>query len=81
MELPVAVRDSKLWQRLAENGDLQTAVGQLRSTAVTVADRISSSVPNFTDHSVRHMDSLWTVTDSVMTENEINTLTIGEASS
>jgi hypothetical protein len=67
MELPIVVSDSQLWQRLGENLDLQRAVSQLRSTAEIFAGTISSSVPNFTDHSVRHMNALWTVTDRVLT--------------
>ncbi len=79
MELPTVISDSKLWQRLGENTDLQRAVAQLRSTAEILASTISSSVPNFTDHSVRHMDALWTVADRVLTEDEIGSLSVGEA--
>ncbi len=68
MELPTAVRESKLWRRLGENDDLQTAVKQLRSTSETLANTVSSSVPNFTDHSVRHMDALWHIAERILTE-------------
>lgn len=79
MELPATVNDSKLWQRLGENEDLQSVVRQLRQVAETLASSIAASVPNFTDHSIRHMDALWTVTDRVLTEAEINSLSVGEA--
>ncbi len=77
-DIPPSITMSGLWKRLSENADLTAAVRNLRSTTERLAETISRSVPNFTDHSVRHMDALWSVADKVLTEEEIRLLTLGE---
>ena len=79
MDIPDAVRNSRLFGRLEQDEELLTAVVSLRGVAKTLADTVSRTVPTFTDHTVRHMDALWGVTDQVLVESEIASLTTGEA--
>lgn len=73
------IAKSGLYRRLAEDQDLLTAVLSLRAVASRLAETVSRTLPSFTDHSVRHMDALWSVTDQVLTSVEVERLTTAEA--
>jgi len=51
----------------------------MRSVVASLAETTNRTVPDFTDHTVRHMDALWRVADQVLTQAEIATLTPAEA--
>ncbi len=44
-----------------------------------LAGKIAQLHPEFTDHSVKHFDALWSVTDQVLTEEEGKLVTPSEA--
>ena len=77
--IPPAIAGSGLWNRLRDNQQFCAALLTLRTNAAALADTISRSLPHFTDHSIRHMDTLWCVADSVLSPTEFQKLSIGEA--
>lgn len=79
MDIPLSIRESSLYIRLQDDPDLSVAILSLRAVAEKLADTVSRSLPDFTDHSVRHMDALWSVTDRILTSKEISALSSGEA--
>lgn len=78
MDFPVSVQRTLLFSKLSEDNDLLSAIKSLRSTVSALADTTSRSVPHFTDHTVRHMDSLWRIGEEVLTSDEIQALTTAE---
>ena len=78
-ELSSEIRKTGLYNKLSSDKELCDALCGMRGIASALASTISNSVPSFTDHSVRHMDALWVVTDSVLTVGEIEQLTCAEA--
>ena len=79
MDIPAVVKNSNLYSRLIGDTELLTAVLSLRDVAGRLADTVSRTVPAFTDHTIRHMDALWGVTDRVLTPPEVAALSHGEA--
>jgi hypothetical protein len=78
-DIPSVVTGSRLWSRLSGESELIHALRNLRKTSETLAATVASSIPDFTDHSVRHMDLLWSVADQVLTQEETANLKLGEA--
>lgn len=68
-----------LYARLQEDNELLGVVLSLRSVTAKLANTIARTVPMFTDHSVAHMDALWSVTDRVLTKKELGGLSTAEA--
>jgi hypothetical protein len=64
---------------LAQDPDLQSSLGNLRRTAEQLAETIARDAPGFTDHSIRHMDALWSVAEKILTNIEIEALSPAEA--
>lgn len=79
MNVPASVTESKLFRRLGTDSELLTALLELRAVTSSLAETVSRTVPTFTDHSIRHMDGLWSVADRVLTEEEIEGLSSAEA--
>ena len=79
MDIPSSLKQSRLWIRLQEDSELLNALLALRAVTKTLADTISRSGPAFTDHSIRHMDALWNITDHILTQDEVALLSLGEA--
>lgn len=79
MEIPSLITSSKLYARLIEDRELASGVLALREGAATLAATISRTVPAFTDHTIRHMDALWAVTERILTAAEIDNLSPAEA--
>src|SRR3990167_3546416 len=79
MDLPKHVVDSGLYARLKEDDELQHALMSMRSVVLSLAETTNRTVPDFTDHTVRHMDALWRITGEVLTKNEIEALAPAEA--
>lgn len=78
-ELPSTITSSSLWRRLSGHNDLEQAVVGLRETASVLATKVEHVLPEFTDHSVRHMDALWGVAQKVLTDEEMQRVGPGEA--
>jgi hypothetical protein len=79
MDIPDAVRNSSLYRQLVADVELLHAVVSLRSVAGALAETITRTVPAFTDHTIRHMDALWSIADCILTQSEIEALSTGEA--
>ena len=78
MELPRTIVDSGLYARLRADDELVTGLLSLRSVVASLAATTDRTVPNFTDHTVRHMDALWAVADQLLQPEEIEALTTAE---
>jgi Histidine kinase-, DNA gyrase B-, and HSP90-like ATPase len=79
MEFPHTVSSSRLFAKLTEDAELLATVRSLRDIVVALAATTARSVPHFTDHTIRHMDALWSVADHVLTPAEIDRLNAAEA--
>ena len=79
MDIPAVVAGSRLYGQLSTDPELLMAVLSLRQVASDLADTVSRTVPEFTDHTVRHMDALWGISDHVLTPAEMEGLESGEA--
>ena len=79
MDIPSNIISSGLYSRLLEDTELMGLLRSLREVVAALAETTGRSVPHFTDHTIRHMDALWTVADQVLTPAEISALTPGEA--
>ena len=78
-DLPAKLTSSGLWVRLQRDVTLQQTIVRLRDVVEALASKISEQIPEFTDHSVKHLDALWWVADQVLTKDEMNQITPGEA--
>ena len=72
-------KTSNLYSRVSTNDNLKSCINDLRENCVLLGDTIKTLIPGFTDHSIRHMDALWTIADSVFTSGEIEKFSIAEA--
>lgn len=78
-DTPQTISSSNLYRNLSQDEELLNSILSMRTVASSLAATISGSVPCFTDHSIRHMDALWSVTDQVLTPEEVAELTTAEA--
>ncbi len=69
---------TKLWEKLKGNVELSQCLLDIRNNCISLGETIKTLIPGFTDHSVKHMDALWLVTDSVFTDEEILLFTEAE---
>lgn len=76
---PELVQRTCLWKQLSSRREYVSVLVSIRDTAAALANQISSTLPGYTDHSVKHMDSLWGVCQQVMTEDESAVLSQSEA--
>lgn len=51
----------------------------LREVAEALGGQVARVLPDYTDHSVRHMDALWGLADQVLTPPELEIFSVGEA--
>ena len=79
MTFPPELSASALYQILARDEELLASIGNVRRTAEQLAETIARDAPGFTDHSIRHMDALWSVAERVLTSQEIQALSSAEA--
>jgi hypothetical protein len=78
-EGPPSINDTRLWRQVSLRQEYAVATQQIRNIASALAQRIETTLPEYTDHSVAHLDALWCVTDQVLTDSETAQLTSGEA--
>lgn len=79
MTFPPELSSSALYRVLAQDADLLASVGNLRRTSEQLAETIARDAPGFTDHSIRHMDALWSVAERILTNEEMRGLSPAEA--
>ena len=76
--LPDVIKTTGLFKRLCARADFVSTVESLRKVAEALGSQIERLIPEFTDHSVRHMDALWSVSDAILIPDEIERCTIEE---
>jgi hypothetical protein len=76
--LPEQAKQTQLFRRLSARKDFIRTVESLRGIAETLGRQIERLVPEYTDHSVRHMDALWSVADAIVTDDEAQICTLEE---
>ena len=79
MDFPKRITESRLWGRLSTRLEYVQVLWEIRSTAEQIGRQVERLIPEFTDHSVRHMDALWGVADEVLTADEAAQLSVGES--
>jgi hypothetical protein len=79
MEFPSIVSNRHLFSKLTEDTELLAILRSLRCVVAVLAETTGRSVPHYTDHTIRHMDALWSVAEQVLTPIEIDCLTPAEA--
>lgn len=72
-------KETKLWANIEKDRELSQAIIDIRENCILLAENIKVLIPGFTDHSVKHMDALWTVCDAIFTKSEIEKFSIAEA--
>ena len=76
----VAIRDtSLLHKKLSTDSELLNAIVTLRVKSEALAATLIRDADIFTDHTIRHMDALWLITEKILTPIEIDALTMAEA--
>lgn len=70
---------TKLWIKLEKDKELSQSIIDIRENCLHLADTIKILIPGFTDHSVKHMDALWSISDVIFTECEIEKFSLAEA--
>lgn len=79
MTLPTSVSTSLLHTKLSTDSELLNAIVSLRAKSEALAATLIRDAGMFTDHTIRHMDALWLVTEKILTPTEIDALTTAEA--
>jgi Histidine kinase-, DNA gyrase B-, and HSP90-like ATPase len=79
MPMPSSVSTSLLYKKLSTDSELLNAIESLRNKSEALAATIIRDASMFTDHTVRHMDALWLVTEKILTQTEIDGLSAAEA--
>lgn len=77
--LPPEILKTALGKLLSDKSDLASLLAHIRSIAGQIGAQSARTVPDYTDHSLTHMDALWRVVDSVLSPEEISRFTAGEA--
>lgn len=77
--VPDEIANSGLYKRLSVDEDLNTVFKSVRRVVYALAETTNRSVPDFTDHTIRHMDALWGVADKILTADECQQMTPAEA--
>jgi hypothetical protein len=79
MHLPQNVTKTHLYKVVSVDEELLSILHSVRRVVEALAATTSRSVPTYTDHTVKHMDALWSVADQIITPEEIGELTPAEA--
>ena len=78
-DVPLAIAQSRLWKRVSSNVEYSHVLLEIRKVAGIVASKVSSTLPEYTDHSIKHMDYLWRLAGQILKNSEIDILSEGEA--
>jgi hypothetical protein len=78
-EVPTEISRSGLWKRISERTEYAHTIAGIRKIARALGEKIASAMPEYTDHSVEHMDSLWGISGQVLSETELGKFTSSEA--
>jgi hypothetical protein len=76
--LPDSIKQTRIFQRLSVSADLIVMIESVRSIAEALGGQIERLIPEYTDHSVRHMDALWSVADTILLPTETDQCSIEE---
>ena len=76
--LPDSVKQTRVFQHLCARSDFISTIESLRGIAEALGGQIERLIPEYTDHSVRHMDALWSITDTILTADETRRCTLEE---
>jgi hypothetical protein len=79
MTLPISVSTSLLHKKLSTDSELLNSIVGLREKSEALAATLVRDAGMFTDHTIRHMDALWLVTEKILTPTEIDALPAAEA--
>lgn len=77
--LPDFIAASPVWAKVETNPEYASELFQIRKIASTLGGKTEHGMPEYTDHSVQHMDSLWKVAESILLPAEIDKLNPAEA--
>ncbi len=78
-DVPDEVSRSGLWKRVSKKTEYAHAIAGIRKVASTLGAKIADAMPEYTDHSVEHMDSLWRISGQVLSEVELDMFSDSEA--
>ena len=73
------ITKTRLWNRISSQPDLQQCLSDLRQVAAAIGAEAARVIPGYTDHSIKHFDALWSVSDQVLTPEETENCSAGEA--
>lgn len=77
--MPASISSSKLFARLQAAPEFLNSIVSIRGIVRRLAETVARTFPSFTDHSIAHMDAMWSVADKVITCDEFSNITDGEA--
>src|SRR5712691_9218442 len=78
-DVPEEINRSGLWKRISKRTEYAHAIAGIRRVANALGAKIASAMPEYTDHSVEHMDSLWRIAEQVLLELELDRFSDSEA--
>lgn len=78
-DIPPEIAATPLWTRIAERPEYALTVVEIRRVASALGAKIATSMPEYTDHSVKHMDSLWRVAGQILLPAEMEKFSVSEA--
>jgi hypothetical protein len=68
--LPDPVQQTRAFLRLSARAEFIKVIESLRHIAEALGGQIERLIPEYTDHSIRHMDALWSVADTILSADE-----------
>jgi hypothetical protein len=75
MPIPSSVTATRLFRSIESDANFVQTIACIREVAEALGRQIERLLPEFTDHSARHMDHLWSVADTLLKPNETERLT------
>lgn len=78
-DVPGEISRSGLWKRISERTEYAHAIAGIRNVAGALGAKIATAMPEYTDHSVEHMDSLWRISGQILSEVELGRFSASEA--
>ncbi len=76
--LSEAIKQTRIFQRISVRQDYINTIESLRNIAEVLGRQIEHLVPDYTDHSIRHMDALWSVASVLLTAEETDRCRVEE---